>query len=121
MENESQREKGREIISKLFKDGHVGEMIPMPKRFRRLTVDHVFGEVWQGEDLPITERSLITCAMLVALNREDEMRVHFTGARNLGHPREKIEELIIHAAHYSGWPAAVSGFRALAEVWPPED
>ena len=70
-------------------------------------------DVWQGEDLEITERSLITCAMLVAPNREDEMRVHFT--------RAKIEELIIYAAHYAGWPAAVGGFRALAEVWPPED
>ncbi len=58
--------------------------------------------------------------MLVALNCEDEMCVHFTDARNLGRPCEKIEELIIHAAHYAGWPAAVSGFRALADVWPPK-
>lgn len=120
MADSENRKRGREIVGKLFKDGPVGEMVPMPKRFRQFTVDHVFGEVWQGEDLEIAERSLITCAMLVALNREDEMRVHFTGARNLGHPRAKIEELIIHAAHYAGWPAAVSGFRALAEVWPPE-
>ena len=120
MADNEKRQKGREIVSKLFKDGPVGDLVPMPKRFREITVNHVFGEVWQGEDLELTERSLITCAMLVALNCEDEMRVHFTGARNLGHPREKIEELSIHAAHYAGWPAAVSGFRALADVWPPE-
>jgi 4-carboxymuconolactone decarboxylase len=121
MSEPSKRDKGREIVNKLFKDGPVGDLVPMPKRFRQFTVDHVFGDVWQGEDLEITERSLITCAMLVAMNREDEMCVHFIGAKNLGHPREKIEELITHAAHYAGWPAAISGFRALAEVWPPED
>ena len=121
MANNDKREKGREIVSKLFKDGPIGDLVPMPKRFRQFTVNHVFGDVWQGENMVITERSLITCAMLVALNREDEMRVHFTGARNLGHSREKIEELIIHAAHYAGWPAAVSAFRALADVWPPEE
>lgn len=121
MADSENRKRGREIVSRLFKDGPVGEMVPMPKRFRQFTVDHVFGEVWQGEDLEIAERSLITCAMLVALNREDEMRVHFVGARNLGHPRAKIEELITHAAHYCGWPAAVGAFRALADVWPPED
>lgn len=121
MTDDDKRQRGREIVGKLFRDGPVGEMVPMPKRFRQFTVDHVFGDVWQGENLPIEERSLITCAMLVALNREDEMRVHFIGAKNLGHPREKIEELITHAAHYCGWPAAVGAFRALAEVWPPED
>ena len=91
MADNEKRQKGRKIVSKLFKDGPVGDFVPMPKRFREITVNHVFGEVWQGEDLEITERSLITCAMLVALNGEDEMRVHFTGARNLGHPSEKIE------------------------------
>lgn len=59
--------------------------------------------------------------MLVALNRETEMRSHMNGARNLGVPREKPEEMINHAAHYAGWPVAVAGFRALDEVWPQED
>lgn len=90
----------------------------VPKRFARMSVDHLFGEVWLGEDLEQAERSLLTCAMLVVLNREVEMRIHFTGARNLGVERKKLEEMIIHAAHYAGWPVAVAAFRALNEVWP---
>ncbi len=120
-DNGDKRAKGREIVAKLFSTGPVGEFIPMPKRFREMTVNNVFGEAWQGEDLELTERSLVTCAMLIALARDDEMRVHFTGARNLGIPRAKLEELITHSAHYAGWPAAVGGFRALADVWPPEE
>ncbi len=120
MSDSEKRVKGREIVAKLFSTGPVGEFIPLPKRFRQMTVNNVFGEAWQGEDLAIEERSLVTCAMLIALGRDDEMRVHFTGARNLGLPRAKLEELITHAAHYAGFPAAVGGFRALAAVWPPE-
>ncbi len=121
MANDERREKGREIVGKLFKGERVGDPVPMPKRFRQFTVDHLFGDLWQGEDLALEERSLITCTILVALNREDEMRIHFQGAKNLGIPRAKIEEMITHAAHYAGWPAGVAGFRALGEVWPPED
>ena len=112
-------DKGAQVMEKLFgrKPGKLG----FPDRFAEYTQEHLFGDVWQGETLAIEERSLITCAVLTALAREPEQRVHFTGAKNLGHPREKIEELIIHAAHYAGWPAAVSGFRALADVWPPQE
>ena len=75
------------------------------------------GDVWQGEELSIQERSLITCAMLVALNREAEQRIHFLAAKNLGLERDKIEGMITHAAHYAGWPCAASAFRVLADVW----
>ncbi|MCH9673550.1 MAG: carboxymuconolactone decarboxylase family protein, partial [Gammaproteobacteria bacterium] len=77
-------------------------------------------DVWQGEELSTQERSLITCSMLVALNREAEQRIHFRAAKNLGLEREKIEGMITHAAHYAGWPVAASAFRVLAEVWPEE-
>ena len=61
----------------------------------------------------------MTCAVLIALGREPEQRVHFTGARNLGIPRAKIEAIIAHIAHYAGWPVAVGASRSLKEAWPP--
>ncbi|MED5359615.1 MAG: carboxymuconolactone decarboxylase family protein, partial [Pseudomonadota bacterium] len=42
-------------------------------------------------------------------------------AKELGVPRVKLEAMIIHAAHYAGWPVAASAFRTLAEVWPEEE
>ncbi len=81
----------------------------------------LFGDVWNRPGLEITERSLITCTVLVALGREPEQRLHFRGARNLGIPREKLEEVITHVAHYAGWPVAVSAFRVLGEVWDAMD
>ena len=64
---------------------------------------------------------MITLAALIVLGRENELRIHLRGARNLGFSREKLEEMMIHLAHYGGWPVAVSGFRALDEVWAAMD
>lgn len=117
--DKSKRDAALEFVGRLTKDAPPAGDIP--KRFARMSIDHLFGDVWMGKDLEPAERSLLTCAMLVALNREYEMRIHFTGAHNLGVPRRKVEEMIIHAAHYAGWPVAVAGFRALNEVWPDEE
>ena len=64
---------------------------------------------------------MITLAGLIALNRENELRLHFRGARNLGISRDKIEEIIFHLAHYAGWPNAVSSSNVLDEVWKEMD
>lgn len=82
---------------------------------------HLFGDVWQGNELAIEERSLITCATLTTLGREAELRLHVRGARNLGIGREKLEAMMIHVAHYAGWPAGVSALRVLDEVWDDMD
>jgi 4-carboxymuconolactone decarboxylase len=87
----------------------------------RHTMTHLFGDVWQGGDLTLEERSLITCTVLVALGRENEQRLHFRGARNLGIERQKLEAVMTHVAHYAGWPVAVSALRVLAEVWDDMD
>ena len=108
--------KGVEVAQRLF--GQLAGGASLPEDFRRYTVAHLFGDVWQGKALAIEERSLLTCTALVALNREAEQRLHFTGAKNLGIPRAKVEAMITHVAHYAGWPVAVSAFRVLDEVWP---
>ena len=115
----SKAEKGALVVEKLF--GSAAGGTPMPEGFRQMTIEHLFGDVWNRPGLEITERSLVTCTVLVALGRENEQRLHFRGARNLGIPREKLEELITHVAHYAGWPVAVSAFRVLNEVWEALD
>ena len=116
MNDEERREKGLALRKKLFEGVPPGPA--MPERMSQLTIEHLFGDVWQGDELELEERSLITCAMLVALYRQNAQRVHFTAAKNLGIPRSKIEGMITHAAYYAGWPCAASAFRVLDEVWP---
>lgn len=118
VENES-HEAGLALMSKLFAGAPPSRR--MPRRLFRYTVDHLFGDLWQGEALSIQERSLITCAVLTALGRESEQQLHFRGARNLGIERVKLEELITHVAHYAGWPVAVGAGRVLDEIWEDMD
>lgn len=115
-EQQVKMEKGMEVIGKLFPESAGG--VSLPADFTRYTVAHLFGDVWQGSDLSLDQRSLITCVTLVALNREAEMKLHFAGAKNIGIKRKTIEAAITHIAHYAGWPVAVSAFRILDDVWP---
>ncbi|MFK8023699.1 MAG: carboxymuconolactone decarboxylase family protein [Ilumatobacter sp.] len=94
---------------------------PLPSELERHTFGHLFGDVWQGPELDLQQRSMITCTVLVALGRESEMLLHFRGARNLGIERAALEAMISHVAHYAGWPVAVSAARVLDHVWSEMD
>ena len=117
--NEEKREKGRALLDQLC--GNPDGVAAFPEKFRDFTLEHLFGDVWQGESLALEERSLVTCTILTALAREPEQRFHFAAARRLGVPRDKLLEMIVHTAHYAGWPNAVGALRSLNEVWPEDD
>ena len=119
--SESKLEKGQALVAKLFRAPPGGARFAMPADFQRYSTEHLFGDVWQGVDLALEERSLITCTVLVALARENEQRAHFRGARNVGIPRAKLEAMITHVAHYAGWPVAATALRVLDEVWNQMD
>jgi 4-carboxymuconolactone decarboxylase len=119
MTDEERRKAGIKLASRLFAGS--GPPQPMPRQLARYTLEHLFGDVWQDADLPLEERSLVTCAVVVALGRESEQRAHFRGARNLGISREKLEAMIAHVAHYAGWPVAVGASHVLGELWAEMD
>ena len=83
--------------------------------FEELVCKYCFAEVWgREEELPRNIRSLVTIAMLVALGRSQEVRVHVKGAIANGVTKDEIREVLIHASVYCGVPAAVDGFRNAA-------
>jgi 4-carboxymuconolactone decarboxylase len=116
---EARRDLGRELAGRLFAGAPSSK--PLPSEMRRYTVEHLFGDVWQGEALALEQRSMITCCLLAAAGREAELRLHVRGARNLGITREVVEAALIHTAHYAGWPAGASGLRIVSEVWDAMD
>ncbi len=118
-DSNDKRDRGKALARVLLKGTARGPRVP--KKFADYSLEHLFGDLWQGEELSLEERSLVTCTILVALNREAEQRIHFRAANTLGLPRERIEGMITHAAHYAGWPVAASAFRVLAEVWPEDE
>ena len=109
------REKGLKILKKM--DLLQNSATPISKDFMAHIVDALYGNIWSRDELiSLPERSLITVAVLVALNRENELKIHLRGALNLGVSKEKIEEMILHVAHYSGFPTGVSANQILYDI-----
>ena len=109
------REKGLQILKKM--DLLEGNGTPISKDFMAHIVDALYGNIWSRDEIiSLTERSLITVAVLVALNRENELKIHIKGALNLGVSKDKIEEMILHVAHYSGFPTGVSANQILNDI-----
>ena len=82
----------------------------------QLTEDVLFADVWEREELSKRDRSLITVAALVALNRPDQLRFHLTRAVENGVRAEELIEAITHLAFYSGWPNAMTAMTIAKEL-----
>jgi 4-carboxymuconolactone decarboxylase len=82
-----------------------------------LTEKVLFGDVWERPELSKRDRSLITCAALVALQRPDQLRGHLERALVNGVTKQELSELITHLAFYSGWPTAVTAAAIAKEVF----
>jgi 4-carboxymuconolactone decarboxylase len=83
----------------------LGELAP---KLVDLTEDVLFGDVWERPQLSKRDRSLITCAALVATGRTEQMDFHFPNAIKNGVSQEELVEMITHLAFYAGWPNAMS-------------
>jgi 4-carboxymuconolactone decarboxylase len=84
--------------------------------FQDLITRYAWGEIWTRPGLPRKTRSLITIAMMVALNRPDELRMHLRAAANNGVTPKEIQEVLLQSAIYCGVPAANSAFHVAEEV-----
>src|ERR1700692_3740938 len=81
-----------------------------------LTEKVVYGDVWERTELSKRDRSLITCAALVVLNRTEPLKGHLETALNNGVTPQEIGELITHLAFYGGWPVAMSSAMVAKDV-----
>lgn len=86
----------------------------------QLTDEVLFADVWEGKDLSKRDRSLITVAALVALNRPEQLRFHLGRAVENGVKQDELIEAITHLAFYSGWPNAVTAMTVAKEVFLQE-
>lgn len=85
-------------------------------KLAELTTQVLFGDVWERPELSKRDRSLITCAVLTALYRPEQLRFHLRLALANGVRKEELAELITHVAFYAGWPSAVQAVQILDEV-----
>jgi 4-carboxymuconolactone decarboxylase len=120
MEDQERYAKGMEVRRAVLGDKYVNRAIekksPFTAEFQEMITRYAWGEIWTRPGLPRHTRSLITIAMMVALNREAELRLHIRAAANNGVTPDEIKEVLLQASIYCGVPAANSAFHAAEEV-----
>jgi 4-carboxymuconolactone decarboxylase len=92
----------------------IGDFDP---KLAELTDNVLFGDVWQRQGLSKRDRSLITVAALIALNRPEQLRSHLQLARQNGVTKDEVVEVITHLAFYTGWPNAVNAIAIARETF----
>ena len=121
MDDRDRFNSGMKIRRAVLGDAHVANAESRKNSFNEsfqdLITRYAWGEIWARPGLSRHARSLITLAMMVALNRPDELRMHLRAALRNGVTREEIQELLLHSAIYCGVPAANSAFHIADEVF----
>ncbi|MDB5794881.1 MAG: pcaCD [Noviherbaspirillum sp.] len=125
MEDQERHAKGMEVRRAVLGSTHVdraqANLNEFNSEFQNLITRYAWGEIWTRPGLPRHTRSLLTIAMMVALNREEELKLHLRAASNNGVSRDEIKEVLLQAAIYCGVPAANSAFHMAQEVFRQMD
>jgi len=125
MDQQEVRDKGMQVRRAVLGDAHVqrtqDSLTPLNADFQDLITRYAWGEIWTRTGLPRHTRSMLTIAMMVALNREEELKLHLRASANNGVTREEIKEVLLQTAIYCGVPAANSAFRITQQVFDEVD
>jgi len=125
MDERERYDKGMAVRREVLGDTHVDRTLKNKTafngEFQDLITRYAWGEIWTRPGLPRHTRSLATLAMLVALNRADELRLQLRASVNNGVTRDEIKELLMQCAIYCGVPAANSAFHLAQEVFAEMD
>src|SRR5580704_7689791 len=120
MDEKQRYEEGLKIRKAVLGEEHVARAqaneTSFNSAFQNLITRYAWGEIWARPGLDRKTRSLITVAMMVALNRPEELRLHLRAAKNNGASNDEIREVLLHSAIYCGVPAANAAFHLAEEV-----
>ena len=125
MDERQRYEQGMKVRRAVLGDQHVDRSLKSKNEFnadfQELITRYAWGEIWNRPGLSLQTRSMITLAMMVALNRNEEFRMHLRAALNNGVTREEIREVLLQTAIYCGVPAANTAFHLAEEVFREVD
>ena len=120
MDERDRYQQGMSMRRKVLGDAHVDRAQTnrneFNDEFQDLITRYAWGEIWSRPDLPQKTRSLITVALMVALNRGDELAMHLRAAFRNGITRAEVKEVLLQTAIYCGVPAANSAFHIAEQV-----
>ena len=106
----------RKVLGSDYVQAALDKATPFNAPLQELVTKNAWGNTWQRKGIDLKTRSIVTVAMLVALGRMHELKIHVRGALNNGVTPEELQEIFLHASVYCGFPAAVDAFRTASEV-----
>jgi len=123
--NDETYEKGlairREVLGAEYADKSLANADDFNRDFYRNVIESCWGMVWGRDGLDRKTRSFLNLAMLCALNRPHELRLHIAGALKNGVTKDEMKEVFLQVGAYCGAPAALDGFRIAREVFAEQE
>ncbi len=107
----------KEVLGTDYVESSIRGADDFNREVQQLVTEYAWGEIWSRPGLARRDRSLLNLAMLTALNRPHELRLHLRGALTNGVSKDEIKEVFLQAAVYCGAPAALDSFRVAREVF----
>ncbi|MGD8472403.1 MAG: 4-carboxymuconolactone decarboxylase [Desulfobacteraceae bacterium] len=107
----------REVLGAEHVDASISQADDFSRPLQELVTEYCWGNVWSRPGLDRKTRSLLNLAMLTALNRPHEVKLHVRGALNNGCSKNDIMEVLLQAAIYCGVPAAMDSLRGAKEIF----
>jgi 4-carboxymuconolactone decarboxylase len=107
----------REVLGADYVDSALKNADDFNRPMQELVTEYCWNEIWNRPGLDRRTRSMLNLAMLTALNRPHEIKLHVRGAINNGLSKDDIQEVFLQAAIYCGVPAAIDSFRNAKEVF----
>jgi 4-carboxymuconolactone decarboxylase len=119
--------RGLEIRKEVLGDDYVEKSLAAAREddftapLQELVTEYCWGAIWSREGLDRRTRSMLNLAMMAALDRQRELKLHLRGALNNGVSREEIREVLLQATVYCGIPAGLEAFRTAREAFEEVD
>jgi len=107
----------REVLGSEYVDASIKNATDFNIDMQELVTQYCWGDVWNRPGLERRTRSFLNLAMITALNRPHELKLHVRGAINNGLTKDEVKEVFLQAAIYCGVPAAIDSFRTASEVF----
>jgi 4-carboxymuconolactone decarboxylase len=111
----------RKVLGAEYVDKSFATADDFNRPFQEFLTEYCWGAIWTRPGLPPKTRSMLLLAMLPALNRAHELKLHIIGALNNGVTRDEMREIFMQVAAYCGAPAGVEAFKVAREVFAELD
>jgi 4-carboxymuconolactone decarboxylase len=110
----------RKVLGEKYVDDAMANADAFMQPLQQYLTEHAWGACWVREGLSLKTRSMLNLAMLTALNRPHELRIHLRGAIRNGVTKEEMQEIFLQCGVYCGAPAALESFKIAKEVLAEE-